>query len=494
MDHDAHRNLLLGILSYQFNVVDRDGLMTAMRAWISDRSQRFDDLLRAQFSGDGESFAFIVALVEKHLQTQPRLPETILSVVGSSDSILRELKSLGDPSIDASIDVTLEACSDPRDEPNVTADWYPDERSTASHRFRVLRPHARGGLGQVSVARDVELNREVALKEILSKFSDSAARRDRFMVEAEITGGLEHPGIVPVYSLGQYQDGRPFYAMRFIRGDSLAEAIGDFHSDDQARGDGAARMLWLRKLLGRLIDVCNAIEYAHSRGVLHRDLKPGNIMLGRYGETLVVDWGLAKAGGRIDLDGDFQELPLQPSSGESATPTEMGSAIGTPAYMSPEQSEGRLDQLNSTTDVYSLGATLYCLLTGKAPFRGPNKEEILRKVRRGDLARPRSIKPEIPRPLEAICLKAMAVKPQDRYEGVGSLADDIERWLADEPVSVYREPWLNRTARAARHHKTAVAAITALIVTSLVALAIITALTRSQNKSLRIARDAAEQQ
>src|SRR5262249_52918618 len=147
-------------------------------------------------------------------------------------------------------------------------------------------------------AHDHELHREVALKEIQDRHADHPESRGRFLLEAEITGGLEHPGIVPVYGLGTYADGRPYYAMRFIKGDSLKDAIERFHKTDVAGRDPGERTLALRQLLRRLIDVCNAIAYAHSRGILHRDLKPGNIMLGRYGETLVVDWGLAKPQGQ----------------------------------------------------------------------------------------------------------------------------------------------------------------------------------------------------
>src|SRR4029079_17193675 len=139
-------------------------------------------------------------------------------------------------------------------------------------------------LGQVSVALDAELQREVALKEIQPQHAGDLVSRERFVLEAEITGALEHPGIVPVYGMGRYADGRPYYAMRFIKGDSLKEAIASFHADARLRRDPGLRSLELRKLLRRFLDVCNAIEYAHRRGVLHRDLKPGNIMLGRYGE------------------------------------------------------------------------------------------------------------------------------------------------------------------------------------------------------------------
>jgi serine/threonine protein kinase len=157
-------------------------------------------------------------------------------------------------------------------------------------RFRVLRPHARGGLGEVHVALDEELGREVALKQIQARYADDPTSRARFLLEAEITGRLEHPGIVPVYGLGSYEDGRPYYAMRFVRGDSLEDGIRHFHEAEKSARSPGDRALELRQLLGRFVAVCNAIASAHSRGILHRDLKPGNVMLGQYGETLVKEF------------------------------------------------------------------------------------------------------------------------------------------------------------------------------------------------------------
>src|SRR5262249_13530751 len=158
--------------------------------------------------------------------------------------------------------------------------------------------------------------------------------------------------------------------MRLIRGESLKEAIERFHADEAPKSDPGRRSLDLRNLLRRFIDVCNAIEYAHSRGVLHRDIKPTNIVVGKHGETLVVDWGLATAAGRTEPGSDQGERTLVPSSASGWAETLPGGALGTPAYMSPEQAEGRLDRLGPHSDVYSLGATLYCLLTGKPPFAG----------------------------------------------------------------------------------------------------------------------------
>ncbi len=285
-------------------------------------------------------------------------------------------------------------------------------------RYHILREHARGGLGEVFVADDAELHREVALKEIRPEFADDPQRRARFVMEAEITGRLEHPGVVPVYGLGFYRDGRPYYAMRLVKGDSLKEAIRKHHDAESVRLDPSERALALRGLLRRFIDVCNTVAYAHSRGVLHRDLKPGNIMLGPYGETLVVDWGLAKVVGRSEKHTPTAfaaEGTLRPSAGEALTPTLQGAAHGTPAYMSPEQAGGHPDEVGPASDVYSLGAVLYTLLTGRGPFDDADVEAALWRVIRGDFPQPRTVNPAVDLALEAVCLRAMALRPEDRF-------------------------------------------------------------------------------
>ena len=265
-------------------------------------------------------------------------------------------------------------------------------------------------------------------------------------MEAEITGRLEHPGIVPVYGLGSYGDGRPYYAMRFIRGESLKEAIAQFHGDERLKHDLGRRSLELCKLLRRFMDICNAIEYAHSRGVLHRDIKPANVIVGKHGETLVVDWGLAKAIGRSDQD--VGERTLVPSSAGCGSETLPGSTMGTPAYMSPEQAAGDLENLGPRSDVYSLGATLYCLLIGTPPFVG-QVAEVLRAVEKGTFVSPRQLDPMIDPALEAVCLKAMSLRPEDRYGSCRALAEDLERWMADEPNSAWCEPFTRRARRGA---------------------------------------------
>jgi serine/threonine protein kinase len=328
---------------------------------------------------------------------------------------------------------------------------------TAEQRYRLIRPLAEGGLGQVLLARDEVLGRDVALKHIRPHLGEDANMRDRFLVEAQITGNLEHPGIVGVYAIGHDPDGRPFYVMRLIRGESLCEAIRRYHESEGSRRDAGARTLALRKLINRLIDACNAVAFAHSRGVLHRDIKPANIMIGKYGETLVVDWGLAT---RLYKSRHFvagvaltQSSPTRDQE-DAAAETRSGETLGTPGYMSPEQAEGRQDLMEPTSDVYSLGCTLYHILTGRAPLEGNGILEVFAATCKGDFPSPRAVHPSVDPALEAICLKAMAHDPDYRYATARALADDLERWLADEPMSAYRDPppralsrWLARHPR-----------------------------------------------
>lgn len=353
--------------------------------------------------------------------------------------------------------------------------------------YRVLRFHAHGGLGEVLVARDEQLGREVALKRIQQTHSQAHASRVRFLREAEITGRLEHPGIVPVYGAGQDGRGRPCYVMRFIHGETLREAITRYHDGKDGLG--------FRQLVGRFVGVCNAIAYAHSQGVVHRDLKPANIMLGPYGETLVVDWGLAK---EVKDREDGRVAETEGGAGEvgsvSGPATAEGQTLGTPAYMSPEQAAGRWDAVGPVSDVYSLGATLYTILTNRAPFEDRSVPQVLAKVQRGDFLPPRSWNSAISPALEAVCLKAMALRPENRYATALDLAADVEHWLGDEPVSAFPDPLSVRVGRWVRRHRTLVMSAAAAAVVAVVVLTVSTWLLARANRAEREAAEEARQQ
>jgi hypothetical protein len=291
----ADRHLLFGLLALQNGLIDQGALFAAFQAWTRDKSKSLADHLEARGDLTGAKRTLLELLAEVHLEGHGGDVEKSLAAVPTNRSTRAVLADLGEPEIEASLSrVTrrkdgLATEADDDDDPDRTTGLSVGAPTSDGERFRLLRPHARGGLGEVFVALDAELHREVALKQILEKHADDPVSRQRFVAEAEITGGLEHPGVVPVYGLGTYAGGRPYYAMRFIKGDSLKEAIEHFHSDDALKSDPGRRSLELRKLLHRFLDVCNAVDYAHSRGVIHRDLKPANIILGKHGETLVVD-------------------------------------------------------------------------------------------------------------------------------------------------------------------------------------------------------------
>ncbi|HZZ78497.1 MAG TPA: protein kinase [Gemmataceae bacterium] len=506
----ADHNLLFGILALQKHIITRPELIAAMQAWVHDKARSLGEILQDQQVISADHREFVDYLVQRHLGQNDNDPEKSITAIGGVDIIHEDLLRIGDTDIQGSLArMTGQAkMADPyatlqpaakatttKTEINLTPLGEPEQYAI---RFRIVRPHAKGGLGEVFVARDQELHREVALKEILERHADDPESRSRFMLEAEITGGLEHPGIVPVYGLGCYADGRPYYAMRFIRGDSLKDALERFHKYSDGAMNSGARGIELRGLLRRFIDVCNAIAYAHSRGILHRDLKPSNVMLGKFGETLVVDWGLAKPIGSPSTPSSHTAEPgegsLIPFSISGSSATIAGTALGTPQYMSPEQAAGRLEDLGPASDVYSLGATLFCVLTGEPPINDYDVMEVLRKVRAGDIPKLRWIKHDVPPALEAICLKAMSLKPGDRYATALDLAKDVEQWLADEPVSAWPEPWTVKARRWIGRHRTLVTGIAAAVGVALVSLTAATILLTAANERERKAREYAEEQ
>jgi PAS domain S-box-containing protein len=296
--------------------------------------------------------------------------------------------------------------------------------AVAGKRYVLRGLHGVGGIGRVWRAWDSHMEREVAIKELLPERAGDARIARRFLREARLTGELEHPGIVPVHELSRRADTHgAFYTMRLVSGRTLSEAVQSYH---RSRAEGKAEPLELIALLTAFVAVCNTIAYAHSRGVIHRDLKGDNIILGDYGEVIVLDWGLAKRFGPAEDEGGGSVLAdLMQADAER---TVQGQVVGTPAFMAPEQAAGRPDQVGPLTDIYGLGAILYVILTGQAPFTGSNTIEILRSVQRGLVTPPHELWPEVPAGLEAVCLRAMAREPAARYPSAAELGQEVQRW------------------------------------------------------------------
>ena len=331
-------------------------------------------------------------------------------------------------------------------------------------RYHLKQPFGEGGLGKVWRAYDEEFDRYVALKEIRQRHAGNSVYRMRFEQEAVVTGRLQHPGIVPVYSRGKYSDGRPYYTMQLIEGISLSESISGFH-----KGVGIDQSLGQRRLLSQLIDVCETAHYAHQNRIVHRDIKPNNIMLSNDGGTFLIDWGLAKVTGS-------EESIIQPGNDEVARPhpsgslsTKLGRAIGSPAYMSPEQARGQHDQVDERTDVYSLGATLFTILTNQPPYVGSDTESVISQVAEGGAPAANDIVSGIPAALVAICRKAMACNKTDRYESAKAMAIDIELYLADLPIRSHTESLWERSNRLARkyHRMARIAAFVAVAISAM---------------------------
>jgi WD40 repeat protein/tRNA A-37 threonylcarbamoyl transferase component Bud32 len=341
----------------------------------------------------------------------------------------------------------------------------------AGLRYVLRGRHAEGGIGRIWLAYDTELDRDVALKVLRPERVGDPGLTARFLHEARITSRLQHPGVVPVYELAPGaaalpdDDQPPFYTMRLMQGRTLTEAIRAYHA---AAPPGRRTVVERATLLNAFVSVCHTIAYAHALGIIHRDLKPENIALGDFGEVVVLDWGFAKEIASGDSGEQMTETAVRAAT--SATRSVAGQMLGTPAYMSPEQAAcGPTDE---RTDVYGLGAILYELLSGQPPYPDGDAAEVLRRVREQPPPRPSTVAAKVPPALEAVCLKALARAPSERYANAGDLAREVQHWLADEPVAAYPEPAAARLRRWVRHHPAFAAGTAVLTLTVAVAVAI----------------------
>jgi len=408
------RNLLFGVLAFQMELISAQQFAESCAQWITRKDVPLSDILIEVNWISPVDKTEIDRLVERSIRKQD-CDVTIDSDV-SADNPIDCTQTQG---VDDDVENPLAHLSgDPPSRFVTTAKLAPE----LNERYEISDLYARGGFGRVWLARDNQLGRNVALKDIRPQRADDATGMARFLKEAQITGQLEHPGVVPVYELRRRPvDQQPFYTMRFIKGRTLREAIREYH---QRKQEDPTRALDLVGLLSAFVAVCNTIAYAHSRGVIHRDLKGENIILGDYGEVHVLDWGLAKL--MAEPDGNQVEQPLELDSDTQLSVD--GQTLGTPAYMAPEQARGNLGSIDHRTDVYGLGAILYELLTGRTPFSGSNLGELFESIISDEPISPAQISSDVPANLEAICLRALAKEASDRFQSASDLADGVRQW------------------------------------------------------------------
>jgi hypothetical protein len=275
-----------------------------------------------------------------------------------------------------------------------------------------------GGMGRVVEARDLQFSRIVAIKQLRKELAGSSAR-ERFMLEALVTGNLEHSGVPTVHERGELSDGSPFYAMHLVKGQTLGEIVA-------AAGTLEERL----KIVPAIIKVAHTLGYAHERGVVHRDIKPDNVIVGRYGEVVVLDWGIAKVRGVPTSAPSTSDDPLASGSVGLSSRTSHGSVVGTPAYMSPEQASGHVDAVDERTDVFALGALLYHLLAGRAPYGGTSAREVVQRAAKAEFEPLATAAPKAPRGIRAICEKAMSRDPGERHRTAAELAEALETYVA----------------------------------------------------------------
>lgn len=420
--------------------------------------QQLNDLLAAHEKATG----FLSDFAVTHLTDQRSSDAPAISVA-NSPSVLSSIEKGFETKLSP---VLLGKEASDLDDPVIRPNSVEMPKENSHTKYQLQGEIARGGMGAILLGRDIDLGRELAVKVLLDEHTDKPTIIHRFIEEAQIGGQLQHPGIVPVYELGQFQDSRPFFSMKLVKGKTLSQLLAERKSPGQERA----------KFLGIFEQVCQAMAYAHSRRVIHRDLKPSNIMVGAFGEVQVMDWGLAKVlsnGGVADearaadqrkrasvvqtVRSKGSDTPHNFDSATVGSQTQMGSVMGTPAYMPPEQALGEIDRLDQRSDVFGLGAILCEILTSVPPYVATNQTDVFQMASRGKLddCFDRLERGCPDGDLQQIVRKSLELNPEDRYGDAASFADQISGYLESVETRAYDAELAKVQAdtRAVEEHK-----------------------------------------
>jgi len=477
MSPSSDRNFLFALVAYQNGYVTMEQFFEASQAWNRDPKLDIGSILvERKFLDDVERFN-IQGIVEDRLRRQGGLDNSLSFVVeNGSMPEGQELPEDWQKRIEQITKIIPEGMGTGQD--------LKKPSSPSIHRYIFRREIGEGGQGIVWEVDDTELGRRIALKKVHPKHANDPLHSGMLIEESRNTGRLDHAGIVPVYDLGQDDEGNPFFTMQLIRGEKLSDRVKAIRYEELGRD---AMVNQIRPLLRHLIAACNALQYAYDKcKVIHRDIKPENIMVNRYGETVVMDWGMGKAvedASQLDEASSMLFVPAS-GSGTGIEKTQVGSVKGTLGYLSPEQAQAMNTALDHRTDIYGLGATLYRVLTGTVPYSGTNPQETLGRAKLNQFVPPRDRNSRVPRELEAICLKAMATSPSDRYQKATDMGKDLENWLDGEPISVVPDHLFRKSERWLRKHAKGV--IASLLLLGLTAAALLWATVASVQKTQKL--------
>lgn len=477
------KNLLFGLVAYQNGYITQDQFFQAGAVWNKDPNKDLGEILvEKKFLEEIERFN-LQGIVEDRLRRLGGTDNTLSFVIANGGVPTGDLLPDDWKARIEEITKIISNSATP-----VPPQLINTDSPTDANRYVIGKELGHGGQGYVWEAVDTELNRKVAIKNIVPELSDDPLHQELLIDEARKTGKLGHVGIPPVYDIGRDAQGRPFFTMQLIKGKKLSEQYKELKYEGISQSDFVNQ---IRPMLRHLIAACNTIQFAYDKeAVIHRDLKPANIMVNNYGETVVLDWGMGKivsdpSENPSQIKDDASSvlfIPWTTSSG-SGGKTSVGTIKGSVNFMSPEQARAENDRLDHRTDVYGLGAILYWIITGQAP----HKRDSLQDIQRNRFAPPSQVRPtlRIPRELEAICLKAMSTAPEDRYQKSSDLAADLENFVAGEPVSAMPENFQRKSERFLRKHARGVISSLLGLSLAVVGLSVANTIIRSQKMKIQ---------
>jgi serine/threonine protein kinase len=484
MNPSSDKNLLFALIAHHNGYITMEQFFEAAAVWNREPKRELGEILvEKKFLDEVERFN-IQGIVEDRVRRQGGIDDTLSFIVASGS--VPQKDALPEDWQDK-IDAITQVISD-KTSPNPPNFGTP-EANRGIHRYIIRKSLGHGGQGYVWEAIDTELNRRVAIKNIVPSLSSDPLHQELLIDEARKTGKLGHPGVPPVFDIGKDADGKPFFTMQLISGGKLSETYDNLKYESISRSDFVNQ---IRPLLRHLIAACNTVEFAFDKeAVIHRDLKPANIMVNRYGETVVMDWGMGKIiSDSSQINDDASSVLFIPITQGSSSEerTSVGTIKGTAAFMSPEQARAENDKLDHRTDVYGLGAILYWILTGQAPHK--RTRDALPDIQKNRFPTPSQARPSlsIPPEIEAICLKAMASEPEDRYQKAGQMAADLENFIAGEPVVALPDNLPRKTERFLRKHARAVSASLIGLTLATVGLALANRVIASKNVQLKNSR------